>query len=115
MNLFYVISLCFQLYFVYLFVHEHIDDGVVNRCCFGEERWDSCQSRVQMNAGMGRDHHGENSVRSPGHHKCHDHHDHHTGHLTFRFPGITQPALTVRHLHMCGRVLTTHIFIPNTS
>lgn len=83
----------------HLFVHEHIDDGVVDGRCFREERWNGCQSRIQVNAGMGRNHNGEGSVRSPGHHEGHDHHNHHTGHLTLWFPGITQPAMGVGHLH----------------
>lgn len=82
----------------HLFVHEHIDDGIVNRCGFGEERWSGCQPWVQVHAGTGRNDDGEGGVRSPGHHEGHDHHNHHTGHLTLRLPGITQPALRVGHL-----------------
>ncbi len=82
----------------HLFVHEHVDDGVVNSCGFGEERRNGRQPRVQVNVGKGRDHDGERGVRSPGHHEGHDHHHHHTSHLTLRLPGITQPAVHVGHL-----------------
>lgn len=80
----------------YLFVHEHVDDGVVHCCCFGEEGRDGGQPGVEFDGWINCDQYGEGCVRRPAHHERYDHHHHHTGHLTLGLPGCGQT--TMRHL-----------------
>lgn len=77
----------------YLFVHENIDDWIVDGSCLGEEGWDRSQSWIQFNSWMCCDQYGEDCVWCPTHHECHDHHHHHAGHLALWFPGSGQTTV----------------------
>lgn len=80
----------------YLFVHEDVDDWVVDRRCLGKEGRDGSHPGVQMDAGISCDQYGEGCVRRPAHHEGHDHDHHHAGHLPLWLPGRCQA--TMRHL-----------------
>lgn len=77
----------------YLFVHEDIDDWVVDSCCFGEKGRDGSQPGVEFYGWMNGDQYGEGCVRRPGHHKRHNHDHHHTCHLPLWLPGCGQPTM----------------------
>lgn len=85
----------------YLFVHEHVDDWVVDCCCLGKEGGYGSQPGVQDNGWMSCDQYREGCVRRPAHHERHDHHHHHTGHLPLGLPGSGQTA--VRYLEERNR------------
>lgn len=80
----------------YLFVHEDVDDWVVDSCCLGKEGRDGSQPGVKFNGWMSCDQYGEGCVRRPAYHEGHNHHHHHTGHLPLWLPGRGQT--TVRYL-----------------
>lgn len=89
-----------RLRLTHLFVHEDVDDRVVDGRGLGEESGDGSQPGVELDAGMSRDQYGEGRVRRPADHERHDHHHHHAGHLPLGLPGGGQT--TVRHLEETG-------------
>lgn len=80
----------------YLFVHEDIDDWVVDSSRLGKEGGDGSQPGVKFDGWMSCDQYGEGCIRRPAHHECHNHHHHHTGHLSLWLPGSGQT--TMRYL-----------------
>lgn len=84
----------------YLFVHEDVDDWVVDSGCLGKEGGDGRQPGIEFNGWMSCDQYGEDCVRRPAHHECNYHDHHHTGHLPLWLPGGGQT--TMRHLEETG-------------
>lgn len=77
----------------YLFVHEDIDDWVVDSGSLGKEGWNGGQSGVKFNGWVSCDQYGEGCVRCPRYHKRYNHSHHHAGHLTFWFSGSGQATV----------------------
>lgn len=80
----------------YLFVHEDIDDWVVDSCCLREKGRDGSQPGVKFYSRMSRHQYREGRIWCPGDHECQNHHHHHTGHLPLWLSGRSQT--TMRYL-----------------
>lgn len=65
----------------HLFVHEDVDDRIVNRGSLGEVGGQGCESRLDDNAFVGGHHQGKRGVGQPADEEGHHHHDHHACHL----------------------------------
>lgn len=93
----------------YLFIHEDIDDWVVDSGCLGKEGGDGSHPGIKFNGRMSCDQYGEGCVRCPAHHKCHNHHHHHTGHLSFRLPGTGQTTMRYLEETMTGGTVLCYL------
>lgn len=70
-----------QLWVSHLFVHEHVDDGVVEGGALGEEGRHCHQRGREVGALVGEDPERHHGVGRPGQHEAQHHQDHHPCHL----------------------------------
>lgn len=68
----------------HLFVHEDVDDGIVNCGGLGEVGGQGCESRLDGDVFVGGHHQRKGGVGQPADEESHDHRDHHPRHLPLR-------------------------------
>lgn len=97
----------------YLFVHEDVDDWVVDGSCLGKEGGDGSQPGVKFNCWMSCDQDREDCIWCPTHHECNNHHHHHTGHLPLWLLGIGQsPMRYLKNKELCTLLSFINEYFP---